>query len=271
MSKHEIPEKKHIHFILPGGGVNGAFQAGFIYRLMSDCRAYIEIDRIDGISVGALNGLGLLFEDPELLRNIWFSIEERADIFDSHPTNYDLWSKGSLYDSNGLRRIIDVYKNFVKTDELSKYNCVVHNSNKNCPEYIDGTNSNLWDFVIASASPPFISPYSKIGEHFYTDGGIDQVYPIDYLNADAPNNQMRLVLGYYENNDYYMFNLYRKMKATLNANVLKAHELLKMGFIKTIANPCSFNIIDFRREIIDEGFKRGEEAAISFYMDYIMI
>jgi predicted acylesterase/phospholipase RssA len=57
MSKHEteICEKKHIHFILPGGGVNGAFQAGFIYRLMTDCSQYIEIDRIDGISVGALN------------------------------------------------------------------------------------------------------------------------------------------------------------------------------------------------------------------------
>jgi len=273
MSKHEIPEKKHIHFILPGGGVNGAFQAGFIYRLMADCSQYIEIDRIDGISVGALNGLGLLFEDPELLKNIWFSIEERGDIFDSHISNYDLWTKGSLYDSNGLRKIIDIYKDFVKNDELRKYNCVVHNSDTNWHEYIDGTNPNIWEFVIASASPPFISPYSKIGDCFYSDGGLDQVYPIDYLNVEPPSrqNQMRLVLGYYEKNDYYMFNLYLKMKTTINENVIKTDELLKSGNIKTIANPCSFNIIDFRREIIDEGFKKGEEEAIAFYMNYILI
>ena len=34
MSKNEPIEKKRIHFILPGGGVNGSFQAGFLYRLM---------------------------------------------------------------------------------------------------------------------------------------------------------------------------------------------------------------------------------------------
>ena len=33
--------KKKIHFILPGGGVTGCFQAGFLYRLFKDYKDYI--------------------------------------------------------------------------------------------------------------------------------------------------------------------------------------------------------------------------------------
>ena len=270
MSKDEPIEKKRIHFILPGGGVNGAFQAGFLYRLMLDCSKYIDIVRIDGISVGALNGVGLLLEHPEFLKNIWFSIENRNDIFDSHKANMDLWYKGSLYDSRGLREIIEVYKDYVKMVELSKYNCVVHNSTKKCHEYINGNDTNIWDFVIASASPPIISPYSLIGECQYTDGGLDQVYPIDFIN-DEDGDCMRLVLGYYERTDYYMFNLYKRIKRSINANVCLTSELIKSGKIVAISNPCRFDIIDFRRETIEEGFHCGEEAAITFYMDHILI
>ena len=270
MSKNEPIEKKRIHFILPGGGVNGAFQAGFLYRLMLECSEYIDIVRIDGISVGALNGIGLLLEHPEFLKNIWFSIENRNDIFDSHNANMDLWNKGSLYDSNGLREIIHIYKDYVKTQELLKYNCVVHNSTKNCHEYINGNNDNIWDFVVASSSPPIISPYSQIGDCQYTDGGLDQVYPIDFLNEDDCDC-IRLVLGYYEQNDYYMFNLYKRLKWSINTNVCQTSELLKNGKIVAVSNPCRFNIIDFRRETIEEGFKCGEEAAVKFYMDHIFI
>ena len=35
---------------------------------MLECSEYIDIVRIDGISVGALNGIGLLLEHPEYIR-----------------------------------------------------------------------------------------------------------------------------------------------------------------------------------------------------------
>lgn len=261
-------EKKRIHFILPGGGVNGAFQAGFLYRLMLDCSDYIEIDRIDGISVGALNGMCMLLEHPELIKNIWFSIEDRGYIFDSHPTNRAVWDNGSLYNSNGLREIVRIYKEYITQDNLQKYNCIVHNSNKNCHEYINGLDSNIWDFVVASASPPIISPYSKIRDDFYTDGGLDQVYPVDFISESS---DMNIVIGYYEKNDYYMFNLYRKMKKSIDDNIKVVKNLLEEKKIIAISNPCSFNIIDFRREVIEDGFKCGEDAAIKFYTEYIVI
>jgi len=265
----EQPVKKRLHLILPGGGVNGAFQAGFLYRLILDCSKYIEIDRIDGISVGALNGLCVLLENPELIKNIWYSIEHRNNIFDSHPSNKALWNKGSLYDSNGLREIVMVYKSYINQNDLCKFNCVVHNSNKQCYEYINGLDENIWDFVIASASPPMLSPYSKIGEHFYTDGGLDQVYPSDYIQDD--DTILNVVVGYYNNTDYYLFNLYKYMKKSMNDNVKKLSELLKDNKIIAINNPCRNNIIDFRREIIEEAFQLGEDSAVKFYTEHIVI
>ena len=262
-------DKKKIHFILPGGGVNGAFQAGFLYRLMTDCSKYIDIYRIDGISVGGMNGLALLLEHPEFIKNIWFSIEDRSHIFDSHPTNMALWQKGSLYDSNGLREIVMVYKNYIRSEDLHKYNCVVHNSTKQTYEYINGLQEFIWDYVVASASPPMISPYSRIGENLYTDGGLDQVYPSDFITDDP--SIINLVVGYYEESNYYLFYLYKCIKKSIDDNVKKVSNLLKDNKIVAIVNPCRNNIIDFRREIIEEAFKCGEEAAIKFYKEYIVI
>ena len=48
--------KPKIHFILPGGGFRGAFQAGFMYNLFKQYEDTFEITRIDGTSAGALNG-----------------------------------------------------------------------------------------------------------------------------------------------------------------------------------------------------------------------
>jgi predicted patatin/cPLA2 family phospholipase len=241
--------KKRIHFILPGGGVNGAFQAGFIYRLMKDCSQYIEITRVDGISVGALN-------------------EHRSHIFDSHPTNRVAWEKGSLYDSNGLREIITIYKDFVQLDHLKKYHCVVHNSNTNDYEYINGDHCSIWDYVIASSSPPIISPYSKIGDCFYTDGGVDLVYPVDNLDTSS---DIRLIVGYYEEKKYYLFKLYKKLKKSIDTNIRLARQLLADKVVSVVMNPCRFNIIDFRREVIDRAFQMGEEAAIKFYTENIIV
>ena len=66
--------KKTIHFILPGGGVRGSFQAGFIYQLRKKYSEYYDIYRIDGTSVGALNGMALILEDPEDIKKLWLSI-----------------------------------------------------------------------------------------------------------------------------------------------------------------------------------------------------
>ena len=56
-----------IHFILPGGGVRGAFQAGFLHTLCKDFGGKFEIARIDGTSVGSINGFAIMNNDLDKL------------------------------------------------------------------------------------------------------------------------------------------------------------------------------------------------------------
>jgi predicted patatin/cPLA2 family phospholipase len=286
--------KKQIHFILPGGGVNGAFQAGFLYRFLKDYYDKIIISRIDGISVGALNGLAIILEDIEFIKSIWYYIEHRDTVFNSHGTNSEMWYKGSIYDSSGLRNLIYMHKEFIKKEEIEKYNCVVHNCNTQTYEYINGTRPNLLEYIIASASPPLLSPYLKIDETFYSDGCIDQIYPIDYVmknelddmpidncihtenneennkNVENSSNKINVVVGYYESNNYYLFNIYKTFKKNIYNNNADIQKLIDNNKIITVNNPCFYNLIDFSRENIDNGFKLGEEAAIEFYNKHIL-
>ena len=80
MVEHIIPT---IHFILPGGGVNGAFQAGFIYHLVNKYYNYYKLYQVDCTSVGSLNGLALISDNLFIskLKDIWFTIDNIFDIF----------------------------------------------------------------------------------------------------------------------------------------------------------------------------------------------
>jgi predicted patatin/cPLA2 family phospholipase len=268
-------DKTHIHFILPGGGVNGAFQAGFIYKLLKNFKEHIIIERIDGISVGALNGLAIILEDIEFIKSIWYYIEDRDSVFNSRSTNTEIWNTGSIYDSIGLRNIINTHSQFINKEELTKYNCVVHNCSSKNYQYINGTEPNICEFIMASASPPIISPYLKIDDVFYTDGCLDQIYPIDKIVQDLETSteskikKINLVVGYYENTNYYLFNIYKTFNTNIYNNYTNIKKLIDNDMIITIPNPCCFNIIDFSRENIDNAFTLGEQAAITFYEKYI--
>jgi len=240
--------------MLPGGGVNGAFQAGFIYKLMLDYREYYDFVRVDGISVGALNGICCLLENPEMIRSIWYNIEHRDYIFNSHDSYYNMWNNGSIFNSDGLRKIVYEYSNFIDRNLLERFNCVVHKYSNGSYEYINGNESDILDFVISSASPPIISKSSKIGDDWYSDGCIDQVYPVNFVND---NNDINLLLGYYDQNNYYLFNIYKYLKPCVQENVDNTDRLIDSGYIYPVVNPCQYSLIDFNRENIDFGFTQG--------------
>ena len=70
-----MSKKPSIHFILPGGGVRGAFQAGFLYQIFQEYKEHFLIARIDGTSEVALNGFSVINNKIDILKNIWFNIE----------------------------------------------------------------------------------------------------------------------------------------------------------------------------------------------------
>ena len=142
--------KIKIHFILPGGGVKGCFQAGFLYKLFKDYSDYFELYQIDGCSVGSLNGFGVASGNLSELKKNWLNITNSTDIFsplskipfiNGIVTAYSLFYKNGVY-KNKLSSIVDSYK-VQKNNQLEKFNCVVSNIRTGIYQYINGTNSKI--------------------------------------------------------------------------------------------------------------------------------
>jgi len=279
--------KKSIHFILPGGGVRGSFQAGFIYHLKKNYNHLFEIYQIDGTSVGALNGLSLIVDDHEHIKNIWYSIENIEHIFNpwtfkplwnKFKTIYQGFFKKSLYQNDGLKSII--YDNMTKINNtlLNKYNCVVTNVYTGEYEYINGSDENIKDYVMASASPWIISPMISINNYMYIDGGLLQTYPIQ--NIKNSKADIKLLLGYDNTHtnkigmlgDNIITYLTRLIDISrLNqSNICKLSKYINKYNIIAVENPLQYPFLDFTIENITNGFEKGIEAAEEFCNKYLL-
>jgi predicted acylesterase/phospholipase RssA len=105
----------NIHFILPGGGVKGSFQGGFLYELLHTYSDHFTVSRIDGTSVGALNGYAFALGKKTQLRDTWFKIEKLEDIFEPFTNlpilnavsqGYKLVNQYGIYNSQKLANLI---------------------------------------------------------------------------------------------------------------------------------------------------------------------
>jgi predicted acylesterase/phospholipase RssA len=283
----EVINKTKIHFILPGGGVRGSFQAGFIYHLKKLYSNYFDIYRIDGTSVGALNGLALTFEDPEDIRNIWYSIHNIETIFNPWAVKpiwnrlkmlYQGFFQKSLYQNDGLKLIVKNNLSRATTSLLEKYNCVVTNIYTGEYEYINGNNENIEDYITASASPWIISPPLFIHNYMYIDGGLLQTYPID--NVKHSKADMKLLLGSDTTHlnrigmtgDNIVSYLARIIDVSRinQPNIKKLSKYIEKYNIISIENPLDYAFLEFSNEKIIQGFELGIEAAEVFAKKYFL-
>ena len=104
-----------IHFVLPGGGVKGSFQGGFLYELLNSYSDQFTISRIDGTSVGALNGYAFALGERDRLRDTWFQIEKLEDIFEpvinlpllnTVSQGYNLVNQFGIYSNQNLANLV---------------------------------------------------------------------------------------------------------------------------------------------------------------------
>lgn len=225
--------KKKIHFILPGGGVKGSFQAGFLYELHKSANKYFTISGIDGTSVGALNGYALALGRIDDMYEIWNNITSINDVFENWSnlpylsnisSGYNLVNYYGLYRNDRLKKLIDkveskyleelkMYEKITnnkidnKTDFeisntkkgenlLSKFNCVVTSVREGTYKYINGCDKNIKDYITASASPWIVVNPLEIDSDLYTDGGLLHTFPIDNIEND--NSDLVVLLGYDE-------------------------------------------------------------------------
>ena len=268
---------KKIHFILPAGGVRGAFQAGFLYGLFTNYKDSFEIARIDGTSVGALNGFAIMNNKYEYIKDWWFSINSFSDLFSNWTESYFLGSIQNYYKgyyNSGMfanSKITGMLKSdFTEWDNFDetykdKYSCVCVNLNTAQPEYVKGSSCKIREFITGSASPWIITNPIEINNVKYTDGALLESYPIRYI--DKCNADLTVIVGYdqehlkfksYKSEDIisYLANLIDIARYNTQ-NILKLRELINntdQNKIISIANPMKILFNDFNTESIIEGF-----------------
>lgn len=283
-----------IHFILPGGGVRGAFQAGFLYRLFDQYSDKFELVKVDGTSVGSMNGIAIASGNHQIIKDIWFSINNINDLFDNWTTSsylglgqyisyyYGFFNNG-LFSNTKVNRLlksnIEATWENVPEDKKKLYSCAVVNIRTATTEYIDGTNPDLFDYITASASPWIVSNPIKINDQEYTDGGLLETYPIKNINAVGAD--MTVVLGYDQehfnykpanNNNMleYLANLIDIARFnSVNTEIVRSFLKNKKEDLICLANPMKVSFVDFNKETIEYGFTQGEEFADSFYKTYL--
>lgn len=283
-----------IHFILPGGGVRGAFQAGFLYRLFTNYSDKFEAIKIDGTSVGSMNGIAIASGQYETIKNIWFSINNINDLFDNWSDSYLMgWGQylsyyygffnNGLYSNRKSKNLLssnikEHWANLPKEEKL-KYSCAVVNIDSAQTEYIRGDNEHIIEYITASASPWIVTNPLKINGHMYTDGGLLETYPIKHINKVGAD--LTLIVGYdqehfnFESNNNsnmleYLANLIdiARFNST-NTEIVREYIKNKNEDLICLPNPMKVSFIDFSKETISYGFKQGEEFADNFFKTYI--
>lgn len=283
---------KKIHFILPGGGIRGSFQAGFLYTLFNNYKEYFEIARIDGTSVGSVNGFATILGEIEALKSIWYNIHSINDFFGTWSDNpiigkllnlYRGFYNNGVYDNKRLKDLLlnnlqDRY-NQTGNNCLSKYSCAVTNMNSARIEYISGTNTNIFNFITASAAPWIITNPMKIEEELYTDGCLLETYPLKYTNKCGAD--LTIIVGF--DQEHINFgkpecdNMFTYLATLIDiarfnsTNKLETIQLIKSNQCIPIVNTMKILITDFSNDDVIEGFQHGCDSADQFAKTYLII
>lgn len=283
-------KKKKIHFILPGGGVRGSFQAGFLHKLYTDYAEQFETYKIDGTSVGAINGVATILNRTDLLKEIWLSIRNINDFFSKWSTNpilgqfYNLYAgfyNNGLYSNNRLTELLakNLSGNLENIDPiiLEKYSCVVTNIKDAKIKYINGTSEKLFEYVTASASPWIISNPIKINDILYTDGSLLETYPTNHILTSKAD--LIIIVGFDQEVVQYLepncSNILVYLASLIDItrfnslNSLNIINYIKEGRCIPITNTMKCSFMNFTPEIIKDGFEHGVESAEQFYKTYL--
>jgi NTE family protein len=196
--------------VLGGGGVRGAFQAGAIKAIVSNGFAP---DAVYGTSVGALNAAFLV---------------ERASRYDSQKIDWlkisdaliDFWlneldQPDKLWTlRNRICLLIDIVRNqFKSVLDTSRWSTIIDRSlseraihdspvklkintvdiNTQANFYADNGTTHIKDYIIASASLPFLMPLVKIGASAYCDGGTRHVVLLKHAVRDGAGSVVCVV------------------------------------------------------------------------------
>lgn len=182
--------------VLAGGGTRGSFTIGVLKYLL-EVKGY-SWDLISGVSAGALNGsfLAQYNQDEQYigikkLEAIWRDIRGNQSIYKpwlpiGFPSFFgyiaSFWT-GGIFSTEPLKNLIK--DSFDKDKVIQAGNKLlvgaVSLQTGKC-EFVEETNENLLDYIVASSAYPVAFPPVSIGEKTYIDGGMRrEVSPLEIV------------------------------------------------------------------------------------------
>lgn len=163
VNTNNIPKK--IDLVLDGGAFNGAFQLGGLFYLKElERNKMIEIDRISGVSIGAILGVAYILDKLEVM----------CEYFNE--TLYSFRNEGSL--KNFSKTLNKFVVNDMKDDDYLKLNdklYITYYNNKSKSQVVKYNYKNNEDVEFAMNKSSFI-PYF-MGTSSYKDKFIDGAFP----------------------------------------------------------------------------------------------
>ena len=184
-----VPEREHVVFVLSGGSVRGAAQAGMIRVLLEHG---IVPDEVVGVSAGALNGT-FLAADPtvdqaRLLEDVWREVADRRPIRGSVVRNVAAIVRGRPSFDNGdrLRALI---ADHAPMDDLSQaaVPCHIGTTDASTGQVTWWTSGPLVDLLCATTAVPGVLPAVDLGDDtLHIDGGVVCNIPLRRALSLAP-------------------------------------------------------------------------------------
>jgi NTE family protein len=175
----ELAREPHTAFVLTGGGVLGAVQAGQLQALML---AGVTPDVVIGTSVGSLNAAYIASRphnaDCEELVQIWRSVRTE-DIFPGSRLQraWHIVARGDhIYPNDGIRRLVE--KLPIRMFEEASIPLHISATNLTTGAETWFTEGPLMRAILASTALPGIFPPIAIDGELFVDGGVVNNAPI---------------------------------------------------------------------------------------------
>jgi len=182
-------ERDHTVFVLSGGSVRGAAQAGMIRVLLEHG---IVPDEVVGVSAGALNGTFLAanptVEQARLLEGVWRDVADRKPIRGSFIRNVAAIVRGRPSFDNGdrLRALI---ADHAPMEDLAQaaVPCHVGTTDASTGQLSWWTSGPLVDLLCATTAVPGVLPAVDLGDGtLHIDGGVVSNIPLRRALSLAP-------------------------------------------------------------------------------------
>jgi NTE family protein len=185
-----------VGFVLGGGGLLGAAEAGMARALLS---AGIVPDLICGTSIGAINGAAIA-ADPtpsgaERLAGTWQELAA-GDVLGGSPMGrlvHLVRSGTALHDTARLRTLLRDRLPGTFEDLAVRFQCVAAGIERAREHWF--TSGDLVEAVLASCALPGVFPPVRVGDEHFFDGGLVNSIPLERAVREGADTVWVLHVG----------------------------------------------------------------------------